>query len=38
MYITVTLYRVPTGKFILPFGVLFLWQANCCLMYGGSFG
>jgi len=37
VYVTVTLYRVPTGKFMLQFGALFLWQANCCLMYGGSF-
>jgi len=22
---------------VLQFGALFLWQANCCLMYGGSF-
>jgi len=38
-YVTVTLYRVPTltGKFMLQFGALFLWQANWCLMYGGSF-
>jgi len=27
-YVTVTLYRVPTGKFMLQFGALFLWQAN----------
>jgi len=29
---------VPTGKFILQSGALFLWQSNCCLVYGGSFG
>jgi len=23
---------------MLQFGALFLWQANLCLMYGGSFG
>jgi len=22
---------------MLQFGALFLWQANCCLMYGGTF-
>ena len=34
-YVTVILYRVPTGKFILQFGALFLWQASCCSMYTG---
>ena len=29
---------ISTAKFVLQFGTLFLWQANCCSIYVGSVG